>query len=73
MALITGVLEILPDGRFVVTFGEDQITTLRCELPANINDFPSIAHAYLAGVAHTQLGDWVNPNPQVMRIDGEVI
>jgi len=73
MALIKEVLTVLEDGRFVVTFGEDQITTLKCDLPENIAEFPDLAKAFLAGFAHARLNGALNQSAAIAVVEGEVI
>jgi hypothetical protein len=73
MAFIKEVQTILPDGRFVVTYGENEIATQNCELPDNIDSFESNAHAFLAGVAHARLTGLTNAQPVIGIGDSEEI
>lgn len=68
--IINAILEVLDDGRFVVVYNDDQILTMRCELPGNLDAFTSPEHLFLAGVAFARLEGATNA-PKIQVVESE--
>lgn len=68
--IINSILEVLDDGRFVVVYNDDQILTMRCELPDNLDAFTSPEQLFLAGVAFSRLEGATNV-PKIQVVESE--
>lgn len=69
---INEILEVLPDGRFVVVYNTDEIITLNLNGPVpDLSGCNNHQECFLAGVAFARLNGTDFGRPKVVTVDTE--